>query len=110
MFARGDRRLADAIEWAWRDGAKFDSWSEYFDLERWQRAFAACGLDPDFYAHRPRKREELLPWSVTVTGVRDQFLWHEREQAYKSVISPDCRRQCTGCGADKLYLGGKCDE
>ena len=110
VFARGDRRLADAIEWAWRDGAKFDSWSEYFDLERWQRAFAACGLDPDFYAHRPRKREELLPWSVTVTGVRDQFLWHEREQAYKSVISPDCRRQCTGCGADKLYLGGKCDE
>ena len=110
VFSRGDRRLADAIEWAWRDGAKFDSWSEYFDLSRWMRAFAACGIDPAFYAGRERSREEILPWSVTSVGVRDQFLWHEREQAYKSVITPDCRRQCTGCGADKLYTEGKCDE
>jgi hypothetical protein len=110
VFSRGDRRLADAIEWAWRDGAKFDSWSEYFDLDRWMRAFAACGIDPAFYANRERPREEFLPWSVTSVGVRDQFLWHEREQAYQSVITPDCRKQCTGCGADKLYTEGKCDE
>ncbi len=110
VFSRGDRKLADAIEWAWRDGAKFDSWSEYFDLDRWLRAFDACGIDPAFYANRERSRDELLPWSVTSVGVRDSFLWREREQAYKSVITPDCRKQCTGCGADKLYTEGKCDE
>ena len=55
VFSRGDRRLADVLEAAWREGAKFDAWSEYFDLERWMRAFEACGLDPAFYANRARR-------------------------------------------------------
>ena len=109
VFSRGDRRLADAIEAAWRDGAKFDSWSEYFSLERWLKAMAACGLDPAFYANRTRSRDEVLPWSCVSTGVRTEFLWRERELAYQAKITPDCRKQCTGCGADKLYTGGVCD-
>ena len=109
VFSRGDRRLADAIEAAWRDGAKFDSWSEYFSLERWLKALAACGLDPAFYANRTRSRDEVLPWSCVSTGVRTEFLWREREVAYQARITPDCRKQCTGCGADKLYTGGICD-
>ena len=109
VFSRGDRRLADAIEAAWRDGAKFDSWSEYFSLERWLKALAACGLDPAFYANRTRSRDEVLPWSCVSTGVRTEFLWRERELAYQAKITPDCRKQCTGCGADKLYTGGICD-
>ena len=109
VFSRGDRRLADAIEAAWRDGAKFDSWSEYFSLERWLKALAACGLDPAFYANRTRSRGEVLPWSCVSTGVRTEFLWRERELAYQARITPDCRKQCTGCGADKLYTGGICD-
>ena len=109
VFSRGDRRLADAIEAAWRDGAKFDSWSEYFSLERWLKALAACGLDPAFYANRTRSRGEVLPWSCVSTGVRTEFLWRERELAYQAKITPDCRKQCTGCGADKLYTGGVCD-
>ena len=109
VFSRGDRRLADAIEAAWRDGAKFDSWSEYFSLERWLKALAACGLDPAFYANRTRSRDEVLPWSCVSTGVRTEFLWRERELAYQARITPDCRKQCTGCGADKLYTGGVCD-
>ena len=109
VFSRGDRRLADAIEAAWRDGAKFDSWSEYFSLERWLKALAACGLDPAFYANRTRSRGEVLPWSCVSTGVRTEFLWRERELAYQARITPDCRKQCTGCGADKLYTGGVCD-
>ena len=109
VFSRGDRRLADAIEAAWRDGAKFDSWSEYFSLERWLKALAACGLDPAFYANRTRSRDEVLPWSCVSTGVRTEFLWRERELAYQARITPDCRKQCTGCGADKLYTGGICD-
>ena len=109
VFSRGDRRLADAIEAAWRDGTKFDSWSEYFSLERWLKALAACGLDPAFYANRTRSRDEVLPWSCVSTGVRTEFLWRERELAYQAKITPDCRKQCTGCGADKLYTGGVCD-
>jgi hypothetical protein len=109
VFSRGDRRLADAIEAAWRDGAKFDSWSEYFSLERWLKALAACGLDPAFYANRTRSRDEVLPWSCVSTGLRTEFLWRERELAYQAKITPDCRKQCTGCGADKLYTGGVCD-
>ena len=109
VFARGDRRVADVIQRAWENGAKFDAWSEYFSLERWLEAFAECGVDPAFYANRPRAKDEVLPWSRISTGVSTRFLWREREQCYKGVITPDCRKQCTGCGADKLYPGGKCD-
>ena len=109
VFARGDRKVADVIETAWRQGAKFDAWSEYFDFDRWQAAFEACGVDPAFYANRTREKDELLPWDVTSVGVTKNFLWRERERAYEAVITPDCRVQCTGCGANKLYPGGKCD-
>ena len=102
-------RLAGVLEEAWRQGAKFDAWSEYFDFQRWMQAFRTCGVDPNFYAGRVRDREEVLPWSVTATGVSQAFLWRERERAYQAVITPDCRVQCTGCGADKLYPGGVCD-
>ena len=110
VFARGDRRVADVIETACRMGAKFDSWSEYFDMDRWLQAFQRCGLSPEFYANRARDREEVLPWSRVSTGVRADFLWHEREMAYQAVITPDCRKQCTGCGANMLLRKGDvCD-
>ena len=110
VFARGDRRVADVIETAWRMGAKFDSWSEYFDMDRWLQAFQRCGLSPEFYANRARDREEVLPWSRVSTGVRADFLWHEREMAYQAVITPDCRKQCTGGGANMLLRKGDvCD-
>lgn len=110
VFARGDRRLGAAMEEAWRNGAKFDSWSEYFDLDRWLKAFSACGVDPDFYATRERNADEVLPWSHISVGVNPKYFWRERQQAYKSVITPDCRVKCMGCGADKLLACGKCDE
>ena len=109
VLSRGDRRLAGVLEQVWRMGARLDAWSEHFSFERWMQAMEACGLDPAFYANRVRPREEVLPWSVTSTGVSTPFLWRERERAYQGVITPDCRKQCTGCGADKLYPGGKCD-
>ena len=110
VFARGDRRLGSVIEEAWRNGAKFDAWSEYFDLGRWLEAFRACGVDPDFYATRERAYEEVLPWSHISVGVRPAYFWRERNQAYQSVITPDCRVRCMGCGADRLLECGKCDE
>lgn len=111
VLSRGDRRLADVLEAAWKDGAKFDSWSEYFSLARWERAFAECDLDPVFYANRTRTREEVLPWSHISTGVHTDFLWQEREASYQGTITPDCRKQCTGCGANALLgKGAVCDE
>ena len=109
VFARGDRRLADAVELAWKKGAKFDSWSEFFDLDRWLEAFRETDVDPDFYARRDRCREELLPWEITSTGVRKDYLWQERGQSYAAAITPDCRVQCTACGANCFLSGGVCD-
>ncbi len=110
VLARGDRRLGKALEEVWRQGGRLDAWSEYFDFQRWMDAIHAAGLDPDFYALRERKYEEVLPWSMISVGVKQSYLWREREQAYKSAITPDCRRQCMGCGANKLMCDGKCDE
>ena len=62
VFARGDRRLAPVIEAAWRDQARFDGWDECFDPTRWHRAFEEAGLNPAFYAQRPRGPDELFPW------------------------------------------------
>ncbi len=110
VLARGDRRLGRVLEEVWRTGGKLDSWSDYFSFERWMQAFAATGIDPDFYARRERKLCEILPWSMIDVGVRPAYLWQEREQAYQSVITPDCRVRCTGCGANRLIPDGACDE
>ena len=110
VLARGDRRLGAVLEAVWRDGARLDSWSEYFSFERWMDAFVRAGVDPDFYARRERTREEILPWSMVDIGVHTDYLWREREQAYRSVITPDCRVQCMGCGANCLLPDGVCDE
>ena len=107
VLARGDRRLGKVLELAFRKGAHLDAWSEYFDLSRWMEAFAECGLDPAFYANRVRSREEILPWSVISCYVSDQYLWRQRELAYQSVPTPDCRTQCSGCGAN-VVEGGEC--
>ena len=106
IFSRGDRRLADVLEYAWQNGAKFDSWSEYFDYQRWMDALKHCGLNGDFYAHRVREKDEVFPWAVPNVGVSREFLWRERELCYQSVTTPDCRSRCSGCGANKLLTGG----
>lgn len=107
VFSRGDRRLADVLEWAWKHGAKLDSWSEYFDHQRWMDALAACGLNGDFYAHRERTKDEVFPWAVPDVGVRREFLWHERELCYQSVTTPDCRTRCSACGANQMLERGR---
>ena len=107
VFSRGDRRLADVLEHAWRHGAKLDSWSEYFDPQRWSEALAACGLNGDFYAHRERAKDEVFPWEVPSVGVSRDFLWRERELCYQSVTTPDCRTRCSACGANKLLERGR---
>jgi radical SAM family uncharacterized protein len=111
VLARGDRRLGKVIETAWKMGARLDSWDECYSYDRWMEAFRVCGIDPDFYAARERGKDELLPWAMIDVGVRQDFLWHEREQCYRSVVTPNCRKQCTACGANHLLeKGRRCDE
>ena len=107
VLARGDRRLGRVLERAFQKGAKLDAWSDCFDLSRWMEAFAECGLDPAFYANRERAGDEIMPWSVISCYVSDDYLWRQRELAYRSVTTLDCRLQCGGCGAS-VVEGGEC--
>lgn len=109
VLSRGDRKVADVIEEVWRSGGRLDAWTDYFDFQRWMDAFEKCGVDPDFYATRTRSVDEILPWDVIDVGVRKQHFIHEREMAYRSELSPDCRHNCAACGASKLMKGGLCD-
>lgn len=108
VLARGDRRLADVIETAWRSGCRFDSWEECFDFDKWMKAFEKCGLDPAFYANRKRSYDEVMPWDHIFHGVDKSFLVRENQKAYRSETSKNCREGCGGCGAMRL-TGGICD-
>ena len=80
VISRGDRRLAEVIEAAWRAGARFDAWNEHFKLDIWAKAFADCGVDPAFYAHRQRDPSELLPWDHIGAHHSRETLLKERER------------------------------
>lgn len=108
-LSRGDRRMGKVIENVWRSGGRLEAWSDYFSFDRWMQAFDNAGVDPTFYAHRERCKDEVMPWDVVDVGVRKEHLWHEKEQCYRSELSPDCRKQCSACGAAKLLKGGRCD-
>ncbi len=84
VIGRGDRRLSDVIEAAWRDGAKFDLWNECFDFEIWQRAFEKFGLDLENLAHRQFDTEEILPWQH-LDGPNKKYLLGHLEKATQQV-------------------------
>ena len=106
VFARGDRRLADAMERAWRMGCRFDGWSDQFRYDLWLKAFDEAGIDPDFYALRPRPTDEVFPWDHLDCGVTKAYLLREWEKAQRAECTQDCRKGCTGCGM-KRY--GACE-
>ena len=98
-LSRGDRRLSAVIETAWRNGAKFDGWTDQFKDEVWKDAFCRCGVAPEFYSRRTRDPEEVLPWAHTSPGVSADFLRREWQRAQEAALTHDCRREtCTGCG------------
>ena len=98
-LSRGDRRLSAVIETAWRNGAKFDGWTDQFKDEVWKDAFCRCGVAPEFYSRRTRDPEEALPWAHTSPGVSEDFLRREWQRAQEAALTHDCRREtCTGCG------------
>ena len=106
VLSRGDRRLADVLEYVWKHGGRLEAWEDYFSYELWMEAFSHFGIDPSFYANREREADEILPWDVIDVGVLKNHLWHERELCYQSTLSPDCRKQCSACGAARLLKKG----
>lgn len=109
VFARGDRKVGKVIEEAYRLGCLYDSWSESFDNEKWMQAFANTGVDIEFYTMRERSMDELFPWDFIDIGLTKNFLKKEWERAMNAHITPNCRMQCSGCGAAK-FGGGVCFE
>ncbi len=109
VLARGDRRVAAVIEEAYRQGAIYDSWSEYFNNDIWMKAFETCGVDIDFYTTRERSLDEVFPWDFIDAGVTKDFLKREWANAQAETVTPNCRMRCSGCGVRK-YGGGVCFE
>ena len=97
-LSRGDRRLGAVILRAWRNGAKFDAWSEHLNLRAWQDAFAQVGLDSDFYTLRQRLLDEVLPWDHISTGVSKHFLLTDLRLSQAERTREDCRNSCYNCG------------
>jgi radical SAM family uncharacterized protein len=98
FLARGDRRVAEVVERAWRNGAKFDAWHEFFDLDQWREAFTAEGLEIDFYTHRKRPIDEIFPWEHIDVALTRRFLTEDYLMSQREETRIDCRDQCFACG------------
>ena len=109
VLARGDRKVAAVIGEAYRQGAIYDSWSEYFNNDIWMKAFETCGVYIDFYTTRERSLDEVFPWDFIDAGVTKDFLKREWANAQAETVTPNCRMRCSGCGVRK-YGGGVCFE
>jgi len=104
IASRGDRRIGRVIEEVWRRGGTFQEWSEFFNLELWEEAMAANGLEIDWYVHRHRHEDEILPWDHLSAGLHKDFLWQDWRDALAEVGLEDCRwTPCYDCGACTGY-------
>ena len=109
VLARGDRKVADVILKAYEKGCMYDSWSEYFLNDKWLEAFDECGVDIGFYTTRKRELDEIFPWDFIDCGVTKAFLKREWKRSQEETVTPNCRKQCQGCGAMR-FGGGVCYE
>ncbi len=99
LLSRGDRRVGAVIEQVWRDGGRFDGWTEHFSFERWMKAAAAVGVDVDWYTTRERDGDEVLPWDHLDSGLDKQWLWDDWQDALGEFEQDDCRwTPCFDCG------------
>lgn len=97
-LSRGDRRLADVIETAWINGAKFDAWQDQFNYNTWMDAFEAHDIDPAFYTSRTRQLDEVFPWDHINAGISRRFLQKEYQNSLAGKLTDDCRENCVACG------------
>jgi radical SAM family uncharacterized protein len=99
LLSRGDRRVGAVIEEVWRQGGRFDGWSEHFSFERWTAAAQACGVDVDWYTTRERDVTEVLPWEHLDSGLDKEWLWQDWQDALAETEQEDCRwTPCFDCG------------
>lgn len=105
VLARGDRRLGEVIRRVYEKGSFYDAWSEYYNNERWLETLEECGLSAEFYTHRERSVDEILPWDFIDCGVTKEFLKREWEKAKRGEISENCKQKCQGCGIAKFGCG-----
>ncbi|MGI8521966.1 MAG: TIGR03960 family B12-binding radical SAM protein [Nocardioides sp.] len=109
LLSRGDRRVGRVIEAVWRDGGRFDGWSEHFSYDRWaaaaSAALAGTGVDLDWYTTRERTDDEVLPWDHLDSGLDKDWLWADWEDALAAADGSasgeveDCRwTPCYDCG------------
>jgi radical SAM family uncharacterized protein len=97
-LSRGDRRMAEVIYAAWQNGTKFDAWQDQRQLQAWSSAFAAQGIDPAFYTHRPRRSDEVFPWEHISDAVRKKYLYRDYQLSLEGGTRDDCREDCDACG------------
>ncbi len=109
VFARGDRRLCNVLETAYKMGLHFDGWDECFDYEKWLEAFDVCGVSYEFFVNRTRDYSEVLPWDHLDYGVTKKFFVNENIKAKNAVTTKNCRQECAACGA-ACYGEGVCFE
>ncbi len=103
LLARGDRRVADVIEQVWRDGGRFDGWSEHFSFDRWSVAadsvFASSPVSLAWFTTRERDFDEVLPWQHLDSGLDAEWLWQDWQDALAQDEVGDCRwTPCSQCG------------
>ncbi len=98
FLSRGDRRVAEVVERAWRKGARFDAWAEHHRRDAWLEAMAEEGLDPSFYTHRRRTLDEIFPWEHIDVAVTKKFLAQDYLMSLEQEKRVDCREQCFACG------------
>lgn len=106
IFARGDRRLSKVILSAYKKGAFFDAWNDYFNYDLWLESFKENGIDMSFYTTRERSLDEIFPWDIIDIGVTKNYLKNEWLKALKEETTPNCMLKCNGCGAS-VYNSGK---
>ena len=97
-LSRGDRRMAEVVYAAWKNGSKFDAWQDQRRFEAWTSAFAAQKLDPAFYTHRPRRLDEVFPWEHISAAVRKKYLLADYRRSLEGEFHLDCREGCDACG------------
>ena len=97
-LSRGDRRVSEAIYLAWKNGAKFDAWNEFFNFENWQNAFEEAGLDMAFYSQRVRSEDEIFAWDHISPAIRKSYLLEDYQMSKRLETREDCRNQCYACG------------
>ena len=103
LLSRGDRRVGKIIEAVWRDGGRFDGWSEHFSYQRWadcaERGLEGSGVDLGWYTTRERDYAEVLPWDHLDAGLDREWLWEDWQDALDEVEVDDCRwTPCFDCG------------